>query len=827
MRKLIKINEKRIPILAAFFVPLLIVIIVCIDHGVYPFGDRCILHVDMYHQYCPFFTELMDKLKTGGSPFYSWSIGLGSDFVSLYAYYLASPLNLLLLLCPRGAVIEFMTLLVILKIALSGVTFGYYLKQHFRIDHLAISIWGTAYALSGFMAAYAWNIMWLDCVVLAPLIILGLERLIKEGRPMLYYVTLALSIWCNYYISIMICIFLVLWFLFYWCQNRKNGIMSWVRFAVYSLLAGGTGAVLMLPTAIVLGYSSTEGVSFPKSVEWYFGMMQELARHAVLTDSYTGAEHWPNLYCGVFVLVFVVLFFFNRRISWKKKLGYGMLVALFVLSFANNYLDFIWHGLRFPTSLPGRQSFLYVFVLLVISYEAFLHIKSSRLWHVALAAASNVAFWVVAYRVTDEEMISADAFLATAIFAGSYLVLVALYLAGTDKIRQWMLWVGCFAMLAELTLNFDVTGLDTTTRSTYVENLNDYRQVLSVVEEQMEEEGDLFYRTEELERKTKNDAALSGYYSLTQFSSLMNLNVSHFYQDVGMEGGKNFYCANGATPLLASMLSLRYVIADNDMEENPLRRLVTSSGETWLYENTHVLPLGFMMSEEVVEAWNYDNVGDIHAQNELAELLGATEQMLVPTASISVNGESSFTAEADGFYYATYEKTSVDNLTEETSDGRERSFTKVSHGYTLDLGYCEAGTEVKITNDDHERVVMTVYRLNQSAFETAFDTLNAQTMELTAFSDTRIEGKVSVTEAGRMIFSIAKEEGWSLYVDGSKVEPECFGGAFISVHLEEGEHEILLAYETPGIRLGAAISAGCVTIFLLLMLYRKKRGLSL
>ena len=68
-------------------------------------------------------------------------------------------------------------------------------------------------------------------------------------------------------------------------------------------------------------------------------------------------------------------------------------------------------------------------------------------------------------------------------------------------------------------------------------------------------EGVSFYRVEELERKTKNDAALYGYPSATQFSSLMNLDVSHFYQNVGMEGGKkNFDCANGAMPLLSAML---------------------------------------------------------------------------------------------------------------------------------------------------------------------------------------------------------------------------------------------------------------------------------
>ena len=157
--------KKRIWPAASFGIPLLIALLICVDHNVYPFGDQCILHIDMYHQYCPFFTELLEKIRSGGSFFYSWNIGLGVDFVSLYAYYLASPLNGLLILCPAGFVIEFMTILVLLKMALCGLTFAYYLREHFKTEHFAVSIFGTAYALSAFMAAYAWNIMWTDCMV--------------------------------------------------------------------------------------------------------------------------------------------------------------------------------------------------------------------------------------------------------------------------------------------------------------------------------------------------------------------------------------------------------------------------------------------------------------------------------------------------------------------------------------------------------------------------------------------------------------------------------------------------------------------------------------
>lgn len=820
-----KMWEKRLPLLASFLIPLLITLIVCMDHEVFPFGEKCILHIDMYHQYCPFFTEFMNKLKDGHSLMYSWSIGLGADFVALYAYYLASPLNWFLIFCPEGFVIEFMTILVVLKIALCGFTFGYYLKKHFEKNHFAICIFASAYALSAFMATYAWNIMWTDCLVLAPLIVLGLEQLVKEGKGTLYYITLAVSILSNYYISIMICIFLALYFVILWIEQREGRIKAILNFAWYSLLAGGTAAVLLLPEIVALSESGSQNITFPETVEWYFNIVAELARHCVLTDGYTGRDHWPNIYSGVFVLLFIVLYLLNKKISWKQKVIRLLFVAFFVISFANKQLDFIWHGFHFPDSLPGRQAFLYTFLLLVICYETFIKLDGNKVWHVIVAVAFNALWLFFAYRLTDDELVGKLEFGLTAFFLLCYAVIVALWMCGNWKVKQWILLLGMLLMISEITLHFDCTGLNVTNRTTYVKDLEDYEVVLAEIEQKESAESELgayFYRTEKFERKTKNDAALSGFYSGTQFSSLMNLNVSHIYQDLGLEGGKNFYCYNGATPLVASMLSVKYMIADNEFEANPIRELVASSGNTYLYQNKYSLPLGFVVDEYVAKTWNYSGNNPIENQNELAYLLGAEEEMLTQISASSMKGESIIKVQDDGYIFATYIKTDVDTLTEEISDGRTKSFTKVSHGYTLDLGYCHAGDTITIKNDDNEVVSITAYQLNMESLDAAYQTLAKQTMTLTECSDTIIKGNIDVTQAGRLVFSIANEKGWTLYVDGVEKEKEMFAEAFISVYLEEGIHEIELRYESPGLKEGAIISSICLLGFLVTCFCKKK-----
>ncbi|MBQ7083260.1 MAG: YfhO family protein, partial [Oscillospiraceae bacterium] len=191
---------------------MVIMVIIFIQRGIFPFGDESFLRTDMYHQYAPFFSEFQHKLKNGGSLLYSWDIGMGVNFAALYAYYLASPFNWLLLLCPKAYIIEFMTYMIVLKIGLSGLAFAWYLKKKFHTNSVGTGFFGIFYALSGYMAAYSWNIMWLDCIILFPLIVMGLERLVKEGNGFLYCVTLGLSILSNYYISIMTCVFMVIYF---------------------------------------------------------------------------------------------------------------------------------------------------------------------------------------------------------------------------------------------------------------------------------------------------------------------------------------------------------------------------------------------------------------------------------------------------------------------------------------------------------------------------------------------------------------------------------------------------------------------------------------
>lgn len=820
-------HSKAFPYIVAFGLPFLICVIICIGNGVYPFGDNCILHIDMYHQYCPFFTEFLNKLQTGGSLQYSWNLGLGSDFVSLYAYYLASPLNFLILLCPKSHVIEFMTLLIILKISASGLTFFLYIRHHYKLigkdgrmhknQMIPALVFSTAYALSGFVAAYSWDIMWMDCIALFPLIMIGLERLVQEKKAGLYYITLALCIFCNYYISIMICIFLVFVFALLFFSQKKGKGGAILRFGWYSLLAGASSAILLLPEIAVLSVSGSAEGGFPKTAEFYFNILAELGRGAAVTSVYTGNDHWPNLYAGAFSLFLVWIYVLNRRISWKEKAPRIAMLVFFLVSFAENQLDYIWHGMHFPQALPGRQSFLYSFVLLSMGFAAVRKRKGTRIWHIAVAAIVSMALLLVAGWYGDETVTEPVSLVITALFICVYAVAFVLTKITGKKKRQVFTEFAVFVAVAELAINMAATGFGTTSRVAYTEKQSDYEKLLEMAKEDNEETGSGFYRVEDTGRKTKNDDSLYGYASATIFSSLMNLDVSHLFQSLFMEGGKNFYCYNGATPLSSSLFSVKYMLSDNALEESPYRTLVGGSGKSFLYRNNFSLPLGFVMDEQAIADWNVSTADRMASLNSFASALGAEGQMLYPATYVTdANaGDTTIDIAEDGYYYADYESCTSDTLTVNRSDGWTKQYSKTSHRYLIELGECKAGDEIHILNSNMESIEFEVYQLNEKVVQQAFDALNAQTMQLTDMTDRKIEGKIRVQNAGRLVLSVPADEGWTLYVDGKETEIEPLADALVGVHLEKGSHTIKLCYTTPGVKTGAGFSLGAVVLFMI------------
>lgn len=821
--------------LLSFLIPVLGILGIFMERGIFPFGSNSFMFSDMYHQYIPFLTEFWRKLHGGESLVFSWRAGLGSNFVAIYAYYLASPENWLAYFVPEGYLIEFMTYFIVVKIGLCGLSFAYYLRKHFGTRDLRIVWFAVFYAMSGYIAAYNWNHMWLNCLWLTPLILLGLEGLVKEGKCRLYCLMLTASILTNYYISILLCIFLVFYFLLQLFTNGlslKKKAYALLHFTLSSLLAGGMASILLFPVVRAMLTTDFSSFSFPKKVEVYFDALEMLARHVPMLQTERGLAHWPNIYCGVLVFILVPVYFLHRTIPLKEKIGRLLLLGILLASFAVNILNFIWHGFNYPDSLPARQSFLYIFLILTMCFEAVHRNRENGRVNRILGALCGLFLLAACGIFVTTEGLTVGVMACAWVFLTGYLLLWVLFnrriwktfrrALPMRKLAIYGKWAILVLVAVEAVMNMEHTSLKPVQRYYYLNNIADFKALLS----KTEESGETFYRVDSLRQMTKNDGMLGGYASVSIFSSTINGGVEDYYDRLGMGGSKVAYYFRGATPLMAAMLGVQYTISWQEEQDTQLYELIGQQENKYLYENKFSLPIGFWLSHEdrgKLEREILDNTGnDIAAQNRLALALGGAPLFTVFGNRECENGENgiSVRVEEDGHLYGVVSGSPEGEVLLELN-GETRKLENVDDKCLLDLGWYARGESFSVMAEEGETLAIRVYRLNVDELDQVIKKLGESPFTVEKVTSDGLVGTVDAIEDGVLLLSVPYDTGWTVKVDDIQTEAESFGEALLAVPLNSGLHRVEIRYMIRDWKEGALVSA--VSVILFCIFYGKRR----
>lgn len=818
-----KIKTERAALILSFLLPVGVMLALFAVNGIYPFGDRSFLSGDLYHQYMPFFSELLHKVREGEGLGFSFNVGIGSNFLALFVYYLASPFHMLALLVPEAYLTEFIGYLIVFKTGLCGLTACVYFRKHFRTQDSTVLLFSLFYAFSGFMAAYNYNIMWVDCIWLLPLIVLGLERLVREGSCGLYCVTLAFSIFTNYYLSIMICIFLVLYFGYLLVVQGKNRLRSIGNFALFSLLAGGMAAVLLVPEVCAIVQTDFGDMDFPSKLESYFSVLDMLARHCMCVYTERGLDHWPNIYCGSAVLMLIPLYVMNKKISIREKFCRLGLAFFLLLSFSTNVLDFIWHGLNYPDSLPARQSFVYIFLVLTMCCDAYLHVKEAEEQQILYGYLCAVGFLLFCEKFIDHEDFELGVKLLTLAFVTIYAVL--LYLARTREsrdVRRAVAIVALTAVIAECAVNTWDTSIGTTSRSAYLGQQEDYKALYELTEER---ENSL-YRVEKFTRKTKNDATLTGYPSASVFSSTMNSQVMDLYTRLGMRHSKVYYCFDGATAFVSALLNVNYMFGEKEDYECSLYTRLEQSGDIYLYQCNDVLPFGYVAPSGYDLPEGYQGQA-LKLQNRMVGELGVSGKLFSERKTSRVGDAVQFTPEESGIYYGILTAAGTQKIQVNGGSRDGEVFGDLKSGCVLYLGYLEAGETVTLKNGDEEdetpQISVDVYRMDEAVLKEALEALSKQHLENVVWESGFISGEITMETAGRLILSVPYENGWSVEINGVPAEGELFGGCLMAFDLEPGTYQLQMKYRPEGAVAGLLISAVCIASFAGIMALRNRK----
>lgn len=680
-----------------FLIPALIMWLAYASRNVFPFGEESVLVLDLNGQYVYYFEALRDIITEGGSLLYSFRRALGGEFLGIIGYYLASPLSIIVALFPADMITEALLCMFLLKTGISGLTFGIYLDRTRKRNPVLSVMFSSMYALSAYAVVMQHNTMWIDNLMLLPLILLGVEELIKHKKYKLFIITLSIAVFSNFYIGYMTCIFVALYFFYYYYSHSEyernpDGEKDHL---LRSTIRIGLSALLMLCITAVMVWSSYTALTFGKTefTDPSYAFGQNFDFLDLVSKMYFGSydtvrpEGWPFLYSGMLTFILVPLFFFTKKITVREKIATGIFITVMFLCFNGTTLDIFWHGMQRPNWLNHRYAFMVCFVLILMAHRVFEHIEDVGYKPVIASAVSIAGILLVLQKLEYENLPDLEGVWASLAFIAVYLLMMKGVTFPKESIKRTSvliltIFIG-FEMYAAALSNLIRLDNDVvyTSRTTYRDHMDLYQPVF----DELQEMDTSFYRSEKVIYKRNNDNLAQGVFGLSNSTSTLNADTIKFLQYIGIASKSHWTKYLGSTPATDTLLGIKYLAGQSratlpDYYTEVLNVFGTgesSNQSVHVYQNPYAMSVAFGADEAITEI---DMFGEEDGETKDLELKNPFERLNAIYAALL--GEESL----DMFVHLEQSHPSTHNLTTSSVSGHTK-YTPVDANSTSYISY--------------------------------------------------------------------------------------------------------------------------------------------
>ena len=834
-------------ILLSFIIPGLILLGLYAKIGIFPFGSLTLLISDMNSQYIDFMAEYQRILHGSGSLLYSWHAGMGLNFIGLFAYYLSSPLNLLLWFFPEKNLVDAVTLITTLKIAGCGLTFAIFLKNHFQREKpdTLLLVFSIFYALMSYTIAYSFNIMWLDGVLLLPLLCVMIDRLIHNQAWTGLCIVFSILFLSNYYIGYMVGIYSVIYFLSETISQQeslsiKDLLKKCGKFFVSVILAAGISAFLLIPSYFVLNNGmGLMGQNIPAFSGQF--LIADLFKK-LLIGSYDGLRgNLPYIFCGLLPVCCIPLYVFSSRISIKKKRLFFLQIVFLIISFNIAPLDFLWHAMDYPSWFPYRYAFILSFVLLIAAFEGCLHFTLSQR-KILLFTISLLGGFVILYQKMDPEIFHGRFLYLNLLFLLMYAFIFSFNIFRT-KAGHILLLVLC---ILECWFNSDTFMTqyqkNYTKRADYAAFRNQFKQTLSKIPQDPAS----FYRIEKTEIRTYNDPFNIGFSGISHFSSTASISQSRFLKKLGLDCYATWCIYSGGTIFSDSFLGIRYVMSD----QTPNAFYHQQSDSIW--ENPFVFPAAFFTDRKIMDINLSETDDPVLLQNQILSVLASSEEPFFVPVSVrrtqltnleEIEDESSVpvykridashSAAADYKFHVTDNRPYVLfipnvslNYNVWVNDAQVFDQSENYTPYLVNLGRFQTGDEVKIHIDNGEDDLyyegVYAFSLDMNRFSEIAAKIRHSAPLTEKTGDTGLQMTFSEdSKGGFLLTSIPYDPGWKAKLDGKEISVIPVMQSLIGLEIPEGSKKLVMEFIPQGWLIGCTISI--ISLLLLLFFSIKPR----
>jgi len=761
---------------AAFLLPPVFLIFLFFMRNMIPFGDWTLHQEKIQTIYYPF-AEAFQKALKNGILFLFESNGTELDLWVNLSYHGVSPLNGILLLFPMVRLQESVSILFMVRAALSGLFMYAFLRKKDHIDTLLSVALATFYSLGSVYLFSYQDIFWGDIFWLLPLFSIGLLKLLSGERCWLF--SLALFGVCLCSVPVLFTFVLMTPFLFFLLYDhslvsgkKRFSVKALLQLLVKQVFVGVfSAAIFWLP---VLCFYIRNGflylfseITLPDRLSF---SLFEFLRSGLFIGRDEAAL--PFLYVGVLFFLLLPLYFLNSLIPFHTKIKTGSFFVFLYFSMnlpaVNRFLN-----LFSPRGMNGfRQSLYLFFFLFVISATLFRLKDGVQKKYFFLSSILTAAFLIISKQLDKE--IAGDwnvvSLLVVLFFYSVFLVqwkkdVFLLEDFGWEKVIAILLFL-------EILMSNEAILISLQSRNQILS-----REPLSLEEEVISKENTPELLFSEL---------------LLSEGELIRTRLQHTVAAP--------FFADGVKGMVLPSDAVAEAAESEAQRKSPFfqaNRLYETMGSEKPYEEALV---------EILSGFNMRTLSpcDFSMENEGIDTV-FTVQVLPKS-----QGELFFYIDTEQNVVITYTLPGEEEETVLRDAGRQM----------VSLGRASEPVEVKgrMLSVKNEHIFFHAGEIR--------DSFSAEISHMVSFEKTNMTswtGYVTVEEGEDFLFFLPYNYGWKLRVDG-KEQSINKGSVFFTANISSGEHELSLTYLPPGLKAGAVLSFFSVIGIFVLEPKRKKTG---
>lgn len=330
------------------------------------------------------------------------SIGLGADVIATLHYYgIGDPLHLLAVFVPAEYTEILFNCLVLIRLYLAGMSFWAYCRYH-KYRNEMILPGAVIYIFSFYTITLSvLHPFFLNPLIYFPLILLGIDRLMEKGKPVVFIGSCVLAAYANFYFFYMMSVLMFLYgvirylALFGAKRSVRHLLCMLTKFVCCYLGAVAAALPVLLPSAAVVlsGERTGAGVNVPLFYEPVYYLK------LILAFVNASADHYAALgYTSVGLLAVGMLFVYTGK---KEKRQLKIAFVLGTMFLLIPYCGYLLNGFGYATN---RWVWAYAFVAALIVVDRMPKIVENArktVW-AALAGTFVFALPTFGYRIVGD-----------------------------------------------------------------------------------------------------------------------------------------------------------------------------------------------------------------------------------------------------------------------------------------------------------------------------------------------------------------------------------------------------------------------------------------